>query len=264
MSKTAGGENDGGKRAGVEDPPSALEGGMLSCAEVERQLLEALHPDQPEAALSRHLDQCSRCQKLRAQLLLLDGAVREQTPELPQGFELAVRRRLQQSEAAAAGRTGGRALPAGWRRLALAAAALVLCTTAALWVATRMQRDDALTYHRLRLAVHSSEEHPEVLFDVDLPEGVRPLSGTAELLGRGRTLHWRAPLHRGLNELDLPLSAARADGQVHVRLRAGARVWTSTVAFASGRSARGPSAAPAVELALVLRLDGTGRKRGMP
>jgi hypothetical protein len=222
-----------------------------ACAQVQQALLEALRPGDPlSAPLQAHLQDCATCQRLRSQLVLLDDVAREQAPELPEGFELSLQRRLKESAAKRERETA----PAARRRwIALAAAAAVLLSVGALWLATRQQGgggDQPPTYHRLRLAVQALDEHDEVLFDVELPEGVSPLPGTGELVGRGRTLQWRSALHRGLNELDLPLVARHARGQVQVRLSAGAQRWSAAVPFET-HSSLAPTG-PDVRLALVL------------
>jgi hypothetical protein len=227
-----------------------------ACAQVQQALLEAPRPGDPlPAGLQAHLQECAGCQRLRSQLLLLDDVAREQAPELPDGFELALQRRLNESAA----KRDGAAAPARRRWIAFAAAAALLLSVGALWLATRQQHGDGEappTYHRLRLAVQALDDHAEVLFDVELPDGVSPLPGTGELVGRGRTLQWRSSLHRGLNELDLPLQARQARGQsgrgapmVQVRLSAGTQRWSAAVPFESHASLAAP---PEVRLALVL------------
>ena len=239
------------------------------CAQVRQALLEVLHPGESlPAPLQDHLQRCPGCQRLRSQLVLLDEVAREQAVELPEGFEISLQRRLQQTAARQARQPAAGSRRRG--RLVFAAAAAVLLSVAAIWLATHWHGtggDVPPTYHRLRLAIQATEEHPEVLFDVDLPDGVSPLAGTGELIGRGRSLQWRSALHRGLNELDLPLMARRPRGQVRVRLSAGGQHWTAGVAFDAAHASLDP-AAPGheheVRLALVLTAGEADGQRGTP
>ena len=69
----------------------------MHCREAQKRLLEAerLEGRLPES-LEAHLHECATCSALRAQLSTLDEVIREQAPELPDGFELSLRRRLKQ------------------------------------------------------------------------------------------------------------------------------------------------------------------------
>jgi len=258
---------------------STLNEEEVSCALVEQQLLEARHPgDPPPPAFANHLEGCPRCQRFRAQILLLDDLAREQAPELPQGFQLSLRRRLEQTakskkeisridEARPISRrvaSPRRILPLGARfaspRLVLlAAAAIVLVCAGALWVASRWKaQGEPLSYHRLRLAIQSTVEHQEVLFDVALPEGVRTLPATAGVLGQSGRLQWRSAVRSGVSEMDLPLVARRLDGRVRVRLTAGRKVWTGSIGFdGTIKSASSPSTEQGLRLAAVLLSDAT-------
>jgi hypothetical protein len=150
--------------------------------------------------------------------------------------------------------------------VALAAAAVVLLSVGGLWVATRWRggHEERFTYHQLRLVIRSAEEHQEVLFDVDLPEGVRLLPAAGDLMGRGRTLQWRSAIRQGVSEVDLPLVAQQAKGQLHVRLRSGGRVWTGDVAFGGtpGHAAGRTLASEKLQLAWVLGPRSTMVERG--
>jgi hypothetical protein len=241
-----------------------------ACAREQQQLLAAERPEAPlPPALEQHLAQCPRCRSLRSQLALLDGVAREQQPELPQGFELALRRRLEahaREQPATQRDEGTRAPTRHRRRLALAAAALVLVAAAALlWRATQRRDDGAApSYHRLRLAIRSAADHPDALFSVELPDGVRALPGAAGLSRDGQRLRWRSAIHRGQNELDLPLLAARPRGEVLVQLRIGAQQWSRSISFDTRHpaAARSRAAAP-LRLALLLHEAGATEPRGL-
>jgi len=99
-----------------------------ACGEVRQRLLEAHRPEeQLPPRLEEHLATCPRCRAHREQLTLIDDLARQQRPELPEGFELALRRRLRdEARAEPAGAPDG-AAPAPrarrWPRRALAIAA---------------------------------------------------------------------------------------------------------------------------------------------
>jgi len=234
--------------AGASPPVDQSAGASPPCDELQQFLLSAHRPAEPlPDRLGAHLAQCPSCQTLRAQLTLIDELAQEHQPELPAGFELGLRRRLQtaaktpEPEAPAPTRDAAGS-PSGaqrrvWVRAALAAAAVVLLSLSTLlvlrpWETTTEERE---TYYRLHLAITSTEENAEVLFDVDLPEGVRPLSSTAAALGQRPRLRWTSAIRRGVNEFDLPLAARSAAGQVRVRLRAGQRTWNGTISL-SGKA----------------------------
>jgi hypothetical protein len=213
----------------------------MGCSEVQQHLLQALHPEEAGSpALRQHLASCPPCQIFRSQLLLLDDLARQQAPELPEGFELSLRRRLNESargdstmkpasdEAAAA----ALAKRGTGIRVAAAAAVLVLVFGVGALVASRWFKagEEKLTYHQLHLSIRAQKEYNEVFFNVTLPEGIRPLPNTVEALGQ-RNLLWQSALRRGFNELDLPLVSSRTEGRVIVRVSAGKEYWTGSVAI---------------------------------
>jgi hypothetical protein len=211
------------------------------CSEVQNHLLHAHHPaDALPTELGSHLEACEACRTFRTQLVGLDAAVLQQAPELPDGFELALRRRLKNvAHSSAAAETPRLEAPvadkvAHARRrtlwFALSAAAVVLVVAGSLLLLSRWPHSEAETYHRLRLSIESTRNYDAVLFTVDLPPGVRLLPATGEALGPGRT--WQSPLRRGINEIDLPLAARQTDGVVRVHLRVGAKIVTRSVGFA--------------------------------
>jgi len=228
------------------------------CGDVQRLLLEAPRPGDPlEAAAQAHLAECERCRALRSQLVLVDDATREAAPELPDGFALSLRRRLREHRAAEAQPA---AVPERRRSrtpIVLAAAAVVLVAAGVATLTARWSGDKA-TYQRLHLAVQATQDCDEVLFDVELPDGVKPMPGLPEAIGRDRTLQWRSQLRAGANDFDLPLVAQRRTGEVQVRLRLGEKTWTGTVSLAAaqGRADAGPAE---VRLALLV---GPGAPRG--
>ena len=186
---------DNGNRAGA--PAAAGDGGL--CRDVQWRLLAALRPgDVLDAAPEAHLRECARCQAIRAQLLVVDEAVHEAAPELPAGFELSLRRRLREHRPAVGSPKADEPQPAAappQRRsrtpIVLAAAAMVLVAAGVVTLAARWQGDGGkATFHRLHLAVEATQDCGEVLFDVELPEGVKPLPGLPESIGRDRSLKW--------------------------------------------------------------------------
>jgi hypothetical protein len=216
-------------------------GGGVTCAQVRERLLAARRLDQSLAGeLESHLASCEACRARHAELVLLDEVARAQAPALPEGFELALRRRLQARAWAAAESERG-AAPAARRlpRLALAAVAAVLLAVGALLLAPRWTstpRDAAESYHRLRLSIESAADLAGVHFTLELPDGVRLLPATFAALGTARGAAWRSEVRKGLNEIDLPLVARQRAGVVRIALRAQGRTLTREVRL-EGRSA---------------------------
>ena len=233
------------------------------CDELQQLLLRSQRPDDalPDD-LEAHFEQCPSCQAFRAELVTLDTLTREQAPELPEGFQLDLRRRLKEVEKSEAAPVVEEASPdaprrSGLMRAALAAAALVLIAAGALLAASWLGGpEERLTYHRLKLSIQAGQTLDEVLFDVELPEDVRLLPATAAVIGRGRTLRWRSSVRQGLNRFELPLAARSPAGRVKVRLQAGSRVWRGTVPL-NGQtlSSRDPIRQGDLRLAWVLDAD---------
>lgn len=234
------------------------------CDELQQLLLRSQRPDDalPDD-LEAHLSQCPSCQAFRAELVTLDALTREQAPELPAGFQLDLRRRLNEVEKSEAAPAGEEASPdatrrSGLMRAALAAAALVLIAAGALLAASWLGGpEERQTFHRLKLSIQSVQAFDEVLFDVELPEGVRLLPATGAVIGRGRALRWRSSVRQGLNRFDLPLAARSAAGSVKVQMRAGSRIWRGTVPLdgQSGAASASAEARGDVQLAWVLDAD---------
>jgi hypothetical protein len=234
------------------------EGRGVGCDEVRRSLCAAHHPGEPlPAPLTLHLSGCEGCRAFRADLVLLDGAVHEQAPELPEGFELSLRRRLTQAESALRqtppsgpeARMEAPAVQTGrpWARTAIATAALLLGAVGALLYAAHLQSpgEDQATCYRLRLTIQSARAYPEVLFDVDLPEGVRAHPELVEAIGAGQSLRWRSALPAGRSEIDLPLVARSTAETVRIQLRVGDEVLTRTVTFGRSNAGKKTSASGA-------------------
>lgn len=236
-------------------PPT--EGPDPRCSELQQLVLGLPRPDDalPDE-LEQHLAGCRACQVFRAQLSSLDALTRAQAPELPAAFELDLRRRLREVDSQSEARQQlDRATTTARRRplrLVLAVAAMALLTVG-VWAAIRWTSGSPAvqpTYHRLRLSIQSAQDYGEVLFDVQLPDGVRLLPTTGAVLGRGKSLAWRSPVRGGRNSFDLPLVARGATGTVRVRLQAGTRVWHGTVPLDARTQAASASAAPGRELRL--------------
>jgi hypothetical protein len=242
------------------------------CNELQQLLLRSQRTDDalPDD-LETHFSRCPSCQAFRAELVTLDALTREQAPELPEGFQLDLRRRLNEVEKSEAATAVEEASPdatrrSGLMRAALAAAALVLIVAGALLAASWLggPKEPVATFHRLKLSIQSAQAFDEVLFDVELPEGVRLLPATGAVIGRGKTLRWRSSVRQGLNRFDLPLAARSATGRVKVRLRAGSRIWRGTVPLdgGAGAASAGAEAQGDVHLAWVLDADPTATATG--
>ncbi len=221
----------------------------IGCNEVQQHLLHLLHPQEVlPVHIQEHIANCKPCQTFQSQLLMLDDLTRAQAPELPDSFQLSLHRRLKEKATSRAlttpsisGNEKASSSPRSrkWFRTVWAAAALVLIIGGALLFTSRwnITGEKHLTYHRLRLAIQSTGEYPEVLFDIDLPPGVHSLPATGAILGKDN-LQWQSPLHPGINEFDLPLVASSKLGKVIVRLRAGKESWTGTVMLNGGRESQ--------------------------
>lgn len=243
----------------------------MNCKETAQHLSEALDPDGHVCSeAEQHLEACEACRCLREDLILIRELAREETPRLPDSFELDLRRRLHQSEVRAA-ELETQDLPArgagsrrGARRWIALAAALVLALGGAL-LAQRWthapEETPRITYHQLHLEV-SARGSGEALFDIELPSGVRLAEQAGAALGAGRRLSWKSRLEPGINTFDLPL-ADRSPGarllSVRARLTVGQRVYRSEVTLTSGQAHAQPSGP---RLAWVVgRMDDPARDR---
>jgi hypothetical protein len=237
---------------------------FMSCADTQRELHEARPIGMVTTVAAReHLAGCRACQQVQQELFLLGGALRSQpAPDLPPGFALSLRRRLAEEPALSAETPRSRSAPRSRRRWiyasCAAAAVLLLALGSVLLYQTRTGSSvgdrAALGYHRLHLSVSARQSHPEALFDVTLPEGVRldPAAGAA--LGEGQVLRWRSALRPGLNEVDLPLVARQLPARVEARITVSGKSVSRAVVIA-GPAPRAAAAESPLQLALALDED---------
>jgi hypothetical protein len=226
----------------------------MKCDEARHELHQAARPEQGiSAALDKHLRSCAGCQAVREELIQLREGLRQlPAPPVPEGFELALRRRLK-SEAddlqrAGANQAGGQVkgtARTSWTRrlLPIAAAASVLLLLGALtsFSILRLRAQDSGSTGQafaLHLSVEAAEEQRDALFDVQLPPGIRltPVAARA-VPGSGPTVRWRSHLRPGRNEIDLPL-LVEGPGALRVALRAGGRSLATTVQVGAASASR--------------------------
>lgn len=198
----------------------------MSCAEVQQQLREAAQPaEELSGSAGSHLLECSTCQSYQQELTVLGGVLRGMAPpELPDGFELGLRRRLlaeaKQKRAAAA--------PRPRLRLVAAAAVLLLVLSGGVIWWSLSSGPAEVSYHRIHLATKTMTPQ-EALFDLRLPDGVEVAPGVQEVFGRGRVVRWRADLRPGLNSFDLPVQVHGVAGPLHAEVRIGGRTLRATI-----------------------------------
>jgi hypothetical protein len=219
----------------------------MNCEEARRQILEQPDPlAELEPEVQRHLEGCPGCRALRDDLGRVRGALGGvPLPGLPAGFELSLRRRLEQvaAQAQAGSREAprpGQGRPRRLRRVGLAAAAVLLVAVGvALWSRQQATLQPAPTHHRLGLAVEADRAFSGAIFDLTLPQGVRlPAEAGRGLLGGGG-LRWRSSLLPGVNQVQLPLVSRGADRPLVVRLTAGGRTVRARVSLGGSRKLGG-------------------------
>lgn len=219
----------------------------MRCEQIRRELHEAHRPEEPlSPGIQAHLDVCPRCQAVHLELVALQrGLSGLEAPALPGGFELALRQRLRDVQSA---RVAQSASAPARRRSVLLPVALVASVLLAIGAVTGLlvtrlgvvgETEQGARHYSLQLSIRTTQDHPEALFDVQLPKGVALTSAAAASLGRGTPVQWRSHLRTGRNEVELPL-VVREPGAVRVELRVGGRSLATTVhltaqAAASGR-----------------------------
>lgn len=198
----------------------------------------------------------------------MKGLLRETPPPaLPNGFELALRRRLVQES-----RSMQPASKQRWvqRALAMAAALAVVLGGLLVWKLTQAptQKGPAPTvapaiamvsYHRLHVSVQNRAAVPEALFDVELPEGAALVGGLDNELGGGRVVRWRSDLLPGTNAIDLPIvlrQAQPAAVKVRARLFAAGKTFVTQATLRPGSLSRRDSAPlKSIKLAWVIAAE---------
>jgi hypothetical protein len=199
----------------------------MSCADIQRRLHDEPQLGRTEEAIAEHLADCAACRGVFEQLAAIGPALKAAPlPELPAGFEFALRRRLAEEarsstiRPAQERRQGGTTLR--WLALAATLAAVVI-GGALVWRAAGPQRD-ATTYHQLALTVRAEAALPQARFEVFLPEGFSVMPELASTLGAGRHLSWSSDVARGSTRFALPLkSMIRKGDVVRVRISVGGR-----------------------------------------
>ncbi len=213
----------------------------MRCQQVRRELHEAPRPEEPlSPAIQAHLQTCSRCRETHLELVALRRGLHGlKAPELPAGFELALRQRLREAQ-----RPRQAAARRRWM-LPIALAASVLLAIGAGTALMLMRIDGtggsvpaSAQHYSLRLSIRTAKDHPEALFDLQLPRGVVLSSAATASLGGGALVQWRSRLQAGRNELELPL-VVREPGAVRVAVQVGGRSLATTVHLTARAAASG-------------------------
>jgi anti-sigma factor RsiW len=219
----------------------------MTCAEVQKLLHD--EPGHLPADATRHLQRCRSCQIVQQELLLVKDLLRQAPPPaLPDGFELALRRRLVQESRAM------RPVARRWVQAAVAMAAALAVVVGAMLVwklrqaptekaptPTMMPTVAMVSYHRLHLSVQNRAALPEALFDVELPDGAALVGGLDNELGGGRVVRWRSDLLPGINAIDLPIvlrQAQPAAVKVRARLFAAGKTFVTQATLRPGALSR--------------------------
>jgi len=224
-----------------------------SCEQTVAYLSQAPRPEDDTALPSRiraHLGQCAACRQLLSDLQILRSNLAElELPALPTGFELSLRRRLKEA-AAEASRASvaaapdpvkpatGEGQPRSWLRgvrWTAAAAVLLVISGLLLWRAIEGQGE--VRYYRLVLSIQTLENQPRALFDVDLPPGIRVVSGLESILGADQALRWVSPLKQGENRFEIPLESRSVSAAISVRMVVDGKSYPSRVRLNGSRAA---------------------------
>jgi len=202
----------------------------MDCTDATKLLHGA--PDDGDAVLRAHLEQCAPCRALKRDLQTMRAVMPEIDPDpLPVSFELDLRRELNAvAEERAQGTQREPRTASRWMGWAIAAAAAVLLAIGASWWIRRAAQPPGVTYHRVHLVVRTATPHPRALFDLQLPANVELVPEAGALLRHGNELRWRSALQPGINEIELPLVSRRTDtAAIRARLTVGGRSFTATV-----------------------------------
>lgn len=248
------------------EPPKT--NGTISCEALQNALLAAHRPADAASAptYAEHLAGCIDCRQIAAQLVLLDEVVAAEAPELPPGFSLDIRHRLdaRATDRSRAGSptphtpdsgSGTARTPSSRRRTRLTAvwlavAAVVIAASGITWFFTQLRATQGvLTYHRVELRIQVNQDLERVRFKLTLPPGARALPATAARLGSGRVLRWQSSLRRGENSVSLPIALDGKGGNILLELDASGRTFQHSVMLA----ARASAGTPATPLAIGFR-----------
>ncbi|MBW2734162.1 MAG: hypothetical protein JRH20_17370 [Deltaproteobacteria bacterium] len=220
----------------------------MNCTDVRRLLHEEPQAGRVDASIRAHLEVCSSCQQLQQELQVMQQAFAEQPlPQLPSGFEFALRGRLMTEASKHAVREDVASRRRVSRRFAvvsIAAAAALLLVSAVIF-SIALEPAGSPSYHRLQLSIKSLQMHPVVEIELNLPAGVELMPeavavfgkvGRVGEVGEGQTFRWRSKLARGVNRLALPLKtlAGVEKLQVKVRLKVGEKTLLRHVELESG------------------------------
>jgi hypothetical protein len=219
----------------------------MRCEQIRRELHEAHRPEEPlSPGIQAHLDRCLRCRAAHLELVALRRSLSGlEAPALPGGFELALRQRLRDVQRARVAELSSSA-PARRRSVllpvALVASVLLAIGAVTGLVVTRLGGSDgaeqSAQHYSLQLSIQTTHDHPEALFDVQLPHGVALTSAAASSLGKGTPVQWRSQLRAGRNEVELPL-VVREPGAVRVEIHVGGRSLATTVHLSAQAAASG-------------------------
>ena len=247
---------------------------MSSCEDIQASLYGARLADEPLAPpVQAHVASCAACRACLDDLQAMASGLRNlELPELPGGFELALRRRLVSASSELAQQPQV-LVPRQRRRLVpalIAAAATVLVVAGALfaWQRLSARHEAEPAYHRLHLSIRTQQHHPQALLQVQLPPQVSIVPQANALADAAGGLRWTSALEPGTNEIDLPLlSQGRASdpGRIVARLTVGGRTTTTTVelgrAAATWQPDRRPAGQEEIRLALVVAPETEGGTR---
>jgi anti-sigma factor RsiW len=233
---------------------------MSRCKETQAFLHQAELDQALPEEVQAHLASCPACAACREDLRLMATQMRGlEPPQLPDGFELSLRRQLmgaagekQQSQRPSRHTARRKVMP-----LVFAAAATVLIAFGGLAIWKRYSAPASVTptYHKLHLSVHATERHDDVVFAVRLPADVALSAGLDGLAAADGTIRWRSVLQPGVNAIDLPLVATlSADGakQIQAQVTVKGRTTTRTVAIPTTAASASAREAKGIQLAFVL------------
>lgn len=235
----------------------------MNCEAIQKKLYEAACLDHLPDDVKAHIAACASCRACRDDLVAMLGSLGEDSvlPDLPDGFELSLRRELSRAAPPAVKETASDKTGRLWRRTPLAAAvamAAMLLVTLGVWTLWRhVAPGVSVSHQQLHVAVTSEQHVQDARFEVVLPPGVSVAPELIALESSQNVLKWRGELKPGHNELDLPL-VRRGTGPATIRvsLTAGGRRVNATVGLAGLEAVRARSG----RLTLAMRTRGPRRE----
>ncbi len=244
-------------------------------------ILELLYSEPADGDLSpevmAHIEGCAVCRACYEDLGAMGGALRAlEPPALPDGFELSLRRRLNEAASGLANTahvshaSPDNALVPVRRRwmpalVALAASVLLVAGGVVLWQrGAPPSSSQTETFHRLTLSVRATTTHHDAAFSVELPAAVRLAPGVAALGGGSGAIRWSSDLRPGTNKVSLPLVAsggAGAETVVTARVTVDGRTVTRRVPLALAPRQAGKPSTGTIQIALAIpAIAGDGRR----